>query len=336
MPTPGQAMTLRDLALLYGDNGRPDVLIDMVANTHSVTEDIAWKEGNQTEGHKFRVIEGLPGVSYRSINEGVKPTRSTQNVVVETCSLLEAVSEIDKELVDLSSNAALFRMEESQAFVEGMMQRVAKEVWYGNRVSDPRGIMGLSERYNSLTGPAHRQIIDARDASHPAGDSDYASIWLLGHGDYGLHGIYPKGTHAGLEHTGSDLVDLTDPDGGTYQGYRDRFKFRPGLALKDYRQCGRICNIYVPSLSTFGQPGSTAPNLLLLLNRLTNRIQNLSRGNFVLYMNRDLKEAWEMQLLQKQNLALTFDAATGKIVTGYKAIPIKIEDTLLSTEEVVK
>jgi hypothetical protein len=257
-------------------------------------------------------------------------TRSTQKIVVETCSLLEAVSEVDKELVDIADNPAIFRAEESAAFLEAMAQKLSTEIWYGTRAADYRGIMGLSERYSKLTGPARDQIIDAGGTAN-----DNASIWLVGWGDRSIHGIYPKNTRAGIEHVASAVLDLDDPDkkGGTYQGYRDRFKWRVGLSLKDYRQVARICNIDVNNLMTSGTAADTSADLLLLMARLTERINNITKGNFVFYMNRKVKEAYKIQLMRKQNLALTLDSATSKPILSLEGIPIKTDDNLLSTEE---
>ena len=329
MPLPGAGITLREAALLFGAGGKPDPMINLLSELSPLTEDLIWKHTNLDTEYRFRTVEGLPGVSYRSINEGVLPTRGTQKIVTESCSLMESVFEIDKELIDIAPDKAVYRMEQAQAHLESMTLKLSEEIWYGTRSNDIRAVQGLSERYSGLSGPAADYIIDAGGTG-----GDNASIWLIGHGDRTFHGIYPKNSHSGFEHIPGPKQDIVDPDkGGTYEGYRDRFKWRVGIALPDYRQIGRICNIDVNDLLTFGTSDDSSANLLLLVNRITNRIHNLRNGRFVLYMNRDVKEAWENQILQKQNLALTIDAATGAITTAYKGIPIKVDDTLLSTEE---
>jgi hypothetical protein len=324
-------MTLRDAAIHFGAGGKPDILIDMLSKMSALTEDLMWRPTNLDEGFKFRAIEALPGVSYRSINEGVLPTRGTQKVITETCSLLESTFVIDKLLMDIAPDKAIYRTEQAAAHLEAMTQKLSEETWYGTRAADPRGVMGLTERYSNLTGAAANYIIDAGGTSA----NDNASVWLVYHGDRTFHGIYPKNTRSGFEHVPGAKENISDPDkpGATYEGYLDRFKWNIGIALPDYRQIVRICNIDVPGLLTFGTALDVSANLLLLVNRATNRIFNSRNGRPVLYMNRDLKEAWENQILQKQNLALTIDAATGSIITAYKGIPIKVDDTLLSTEE---
>lgn len=339
--TPGLTYTLRENALNFGSNGKPDVLINLMSQANPVMEDMLWRAGNLDTGHKFRIIDGLPSINYRSINEGVLPTRSTQKEIIETCSLFESVSEIDKELVDIADDKAMFRLNESAAHIEAMTNTFCREMWYGSRATDPRAIKGLSQSYNSLTGTVKEQILDAGGTG-----TDNNSIWLVVWGERGLHGIYPKNSKAGVEHDASGVIDLTDPDNqGTYQGYRDRFKWRAGLCLKDFRQVGRICNISSEKLATYGTGSDDSPNLLQLLLRLTHRINHLGNWNAqdnsvfggkpVIYMNRTLKEFYEVQLMDKQNLALTLDSATGAITTSFKGIPIKVDDSLLSTEAAV-
>jgi len=323
-------MTLRDAAVNFsGLSANDKILINLLSQSNGMMERLPFRQGNLDTGERFRVVAGLPGVSYRSINEGVKPTRGTRNVVTETTSLFESVSEIDKELVDIAPDKTIFRLEESQAHIESIGNNVAAEVWYGNRANDPRGVFGMSERYSKLGGLAADYILDAGGTG-----SDNASIWILGLGDRGVHGIYPKNTKMGLEHDASAVIDLIDPEnGGTYQGYRDRFKFRVGLALKDYRQCVRIANIDVNNLATYGTATDKSANLYQLMIRASNRLRNPNNVNVAIFMNRTLKEAWEIQLTDRHVLALTVDQTTAAVTTSFRGWPIIIDDNLLITEE---
>ena len=149
MPGLGTTMTLRELALAQGID-KNDPIVEMLSKSTPLIEDMAFRNGNQTDGHKFKTRAGLPGVSWRAINEGVLPTRSSKKIVRETCAMLEAVSEVDKKLIDLEDDQALARLEESAAFIEGMGQEFSSAVWYGDTGFEPKGIMGLrSEEHTS-------------------------------------------------------------------------------------------------------------------------------------------------------------------------------------------
>lgn len=328
MPGLGTTMTLRELALEQGID-KNDPIVEMLSKSTPLIEDMAFRNGNQTDGHKFKTRAGLPGVSWRAINEGVLPTRSSKKIVRETCAMLEAVSEVDKKLIDLEGDQALARLEESAAFIEGMGQEFSSAVWYGDTGFEPKGIMGLSKRYGSLTGPANKYIIDCGGTGN-----NNASVWLVIHSTESFFGIVPKNGKIGLQHKASGVIDLEDPDnGGTYEGYRDRFQWDVGVCLKDYRQIVRACNIDVTKLPTFGTASDQSAHLLNIINTMTNRVQKLNSGRAVIYMNRTLKEYWEKQLLLSHYIEKSMDQATGTINTSYKGIPIHVDDSLLETEE---
>jgi hypothetical protein len=317
------------MAKEFSDGSANAHLINLLSRKNALFDDMLFLPTNKDDSYVFKVTTGIPNVTYRSINEGVKPSRSSRKQVTESCALFEQVFEIDKELIDLAPDKGLYRAQEASAALESVANRVSREMWYGSRVQDYRAVIGLATRYSNLTEPRLAQyIIDAGGTG-----SDNTSLWLVGWGERTFHAIYPKNVKAGIEHVMGDVIDLTDPDtNGTFQGYRDRVKYRFGIALEDYRFIARVCNIDVPSLAAFGTSGYTGADLLTLINKLTHRVENLTGARFAFYMNRDLAEAYEQQLMAKQNLALTIDAATGKITTAYKGIPIKIDDNILSTE----
>ena len=82
MPTLGSVMTLRDLAL-NSQLGNDELIVEYLSKSTPLLEDMLFKNGNQIDGHSFQVRSGLPAVGFRSINQGVLPTRgsvSTQRV----------------------------------------------------------------------------------------------------------------------------------------------------------------------------------------------------------------------------------------------------------------
>ena len=217
---------------------------------------MAFRGGNQTDGHKFKVRAGLPGVTWRALNEGVVPTRSSQKHVRETCAMLEAVSEVDKKYIDMEDDQALARLEEAESFIEAMGQEFAASVWYGDTGFEPKGIMGLSKRYGSLTGPANKYVIDCSGTGN-----NNASIWLVIHSTKDFFGVVPKNSKIGLQHKASGVIDLIDPDnGGTYEGYRDRFQWDVGVYLRDYRRSRRErmpCSVFFPDRYPGREKGRT-------------------------------------------------------------------------------
>jgi hypothetical protein len=321
-------MTLRDLAIANG-GAADDPIVEMLSKATPLLSDMAWRNGNQTDGHLFLVREGLPGVNWRAINEGVAATRSTTRQVREFCGMLEAVSEIDKKLVDLEEKKMLFRLQEANSFVQAMGQRFSREFWYGDQTADPRGLDGLSKRYSSFSGLKSKYMIDCGGTG-----AVNASVWLVVHSTEALFGVVPKNGRIGMQHVASGVIDLPDADNpnATYQGYRDRFQWDVGLCLKDYREVVRAANIDTSLLPTYGTASDQSAHLLEIVNTMTNKIQDLNAGRPVIYMNRTVKEHWEKQLLLSHYIEKNIDQATGAITTSYKGIPIHIDDSLLDTE----
>ena len=325
----GNVMTLADLASRHGGRDNKVLpIVEMLTKMSPLLQDMSWQEGNLATGHVFPVRVGLPGVHWRRINQGVRPTKSTVTQVTETCGMLEAVSEIDEKLVQLANDPAQFRLTESMAFMEAMTQEFEAALWYGNGQLKPETMTGFAPRFSLLTGPVKNQIIDAGGTGN-----NNASIWLIVWNALTAFGIYPKGMPQGLKHHASSIIDLTDADGGTFRGYRDRFQWNVGLCLRDPRYIVRIANIDVDKLSTYGTSSDQSADLMSLMNIATNRIHNIGMGRAVFYMNRTVREAWENQMLKNYHIQHTKETATGKWEEAYKMIPIRICDSLLNTEE---
>ncbi len=77
------------------------------------------------------------------INSGVPKGKSTTVQITDTMGMLETYAEIDKSLADLNGNTAEFRLSEDRAFLEGMNQRMAQTLFYGDTSVNPQQFMGL-------------------------------------------------------------------------------------------------------------------------------------------------------------------------------------------------
>ncbi len=162
MSTIGKVMSLRDVAIASaGEKSSTVDIVEMMNKACPLLDDMHFQNGNLPTGHLFKVRAALPGVYWRRLNEGVKSTRSTVTQVTETCGMLEAVSELDAKEVELADQKELFRLQESYAFIEAMTQEFSNATWYGDEGVKPEAITGFARRFDSLTGPVRRQIIDA-------------------------------------------------------------------------------------------------------------------------------------------------------------------------------
>lgn len=321
--------TLSDLAKRMDPDNRIATIIEILTDTNEILMDMGWQEGNLPTGHKTTVRSGLPSVTWRLLNYGVQPSKSRTVPVTDECGMLEAYAEVDKALADLNGNTAEFRLSEDIAFLEAMNQELATKVFYGTKET-PESFVGLAPRYAAHTGA---DGTSAFNTIHGGGSSDTnTSIWLCVWGTNTMHGIYPKGSQAGLQHNDLGEDTLTDANGGRFQGYRTHYKWDAGLTLRDWRYAVRICNIDVEDLLTFGSGSDTSANLIRLLIQAVNKIPNLGMGRPAIYVNRTIQTWLEIQAAEKPNVQLGFKDFGGEKVLAFRGIPIRRCDAILDTE----
>ena len=317
------ALTYTDWAKRYND-GRISVIVELLSQTNEILDDMRWVEGNLPTGHRTSVRTGLPLGTWRQLNYGVQPTKSTTSQVTDTCGMLETYSEIDKALADLNGNTAEFRLSEDKAFLEGLSQQLAQTLFYGNTATTPEKFMGLTPRFSTLNaGTASSQnVIDAGGTG-----ADNTSIWLVVWSDLTVHGIFPKGSKAGLQMRDLGEQTLLDATGNRYQGYRTHYKWDAGLTVRDWRYAVRIANIDVSDLAS-GTPADLTKHMI----RATHKVPSLKTGQPVFYMNRTGRQWLDIQAANKDNVMLKISEFEGRPVREFLGIPIRTCDQILNTE----
>lgn len=327
-------LTLLDWAKRLDPDGNVPDIVELLGQTNEILTDSLWAEGNLPTGHRITMRTGLPTVAWRLLNQGVQPSKSTTAQVDEQCGMLEAWSEVDKDLAELNGNTAGFRLSEALAFVESMNQEMASTMFYGNSGTAPEEFTGLSVRYSDIGAgsPANSQNI----ISGAGSGSDNSSIWLVVWGPQSVFGVFPKGSKAGIIHEDLGLVTVETTAGiaGTrMRAYQDHWQWKCGVALRDWRYVVRICNIDISNLVA----KSSAADLIESMIKAIHRVPNLKMGRPVFYMNRT---CFQMLDIQRRDDALPVSAFTptnvdGVIIPTFRGIPIRICDALLETEATV-
>lgn len=317
--------TLADLASRMTADGKIDpMIVEMLAETNEMLDDMTFIEANGFTEHKTTIRSGLPAGTWRKLNYGVQPEKSRTVPIKDSLGMLETYAEVDKALADLNGNSAAWRLSEERAFVEGMNQTLATTLIYGDSSADPEKFMGLAPRYNSLSAENAMNIIDAAGTG-----SDNTSIWLVVWGPNTCHGIYPKGSNAGLQVRDLGEDTLTDAAGGRYQGYRTHYKWDAGFTLRDWRYVARICNIDVSDLTKNASAGA---DLIDLMVQAIELIPNLGMGRPAFYVNRKVRSFLRRQITNKSNVNLTLEQVAGKKVLSFDGIPVRRTDSILGTE----
>ena len=325
------ALSLHDWAKRLDPDGKVPTIVELLAQTNQILLDMRWIEGNLPTGHRTTVRTGLPAVAWRLLNQGISPSKSTTAQIDEQAGMLEAWSEVDCDLALLNGNVGEFRLSEGRAFLEAMNQEMAGTLFYGNVGLAPEEFLGLSPRYSSLTATNGQNILAGGGAG-----SDNSSVWLVVWNENTCTGIFPKGSKAGLIHEdfGKVTVEMTNGIAGSrMRAYQERWQWKAGLVVKDWRYAVRICNIDISNLVA----KTSAADLTELMIKATHRIPALGMGRPVFYMNRTVFQMLDIQRRDDVQAggSLTYEVVDGVRRPTFRGIPIALCDQLLETEATV-
>ena len=320
--------TLLDLVKRQDPDGKIAKIVEILTTTNEILEDMVWAEGNLPTGHRTTIRSGLPAPTWRKLYGGVQPTKSRTVQVTDGCGMMEAYAEVDKALVDLSTDPDAFRLSEDTAHIEGMNQEFSSTLFYGDESTSPEEFTGFDARFNDQSAPNGENILTS--AATPDGN-DNSSIWLIGWGPNTVHGIYPKGSKMGLQMTNKGQVTVENIDGsnGRMEAMRTHYRWDCGLSVRDWRYVVRINY----DLEDIVKDGATGPVLGELMRKAIRRIPSLGMSRLAFYANRDTLDAIDAQAANKSTLAFrTQEEADGKLVNRFLGIPVRRCDAILSTE----
>lgn len=331
-------LTLIDWAKRLDPDGTVPIIAELLNQTNEILTDAVFKEGNLPTGHRVTIRTGLPAAYWRALNVGIPPSKSTTAQVDEACGILEARSEVDKDLALLNGNTAEFRLSEDIAFIESMNQEQAECLIYGNPGVDPKQYLGLAPRYSLTSAGNGDNIILAGGADAAHNTSIYLVVW----GDNTVFCPFPKGSKAGL--ITEDLGEQTVyQDGGLrMQALVNRYQWKNGLVVKDWRYAVRIANIDTTALLAMSgtQQASATTALIKLMAKALYRVPNMAMGRPAFYMPRVIHEGLALAALEKSSYTLKIiegltQFGTPTSWTTFLGVPLRKCDGIVTTEAVV-
>ncbi len=324
--------TLLDVAKRTDPDGKIAKLVELLNQRNDIYDDMVWIEGNLPTGHRTAIRTGLPAPTWRKLYGFVQPAKSTSVQVTDNCGMLEAYAEIDKALADLNGNTAAFRFSEELAFIEGMQQEFVNTLFYGNEGSQPEAFTGFAPRYNSLSAENGYNVITG------GGSASRTSVWLVGWGPNTVHGIYPKGSKAGLQMEDKGVVTIeslgnSTASSGRMEAYRSHYRWDCGLSVRDWRYVVRIPNIDTTALTKNAGSGA---DLIDLMTDAVERIQGLTGVRPAFYANRTITSFLRRQIVSKVgNSTLSMDEVSGRKVLTFAGVPVRRVDKLAIGEGAV-
>lgn len=355
LPATAGHPTLVNWAKFLDPNGKAYDVAELLNQSNEFLKWMPWIEGNLATGHKAAVRAGLPTVQFRRFYQGVAVSKTDRAIIEDVCAMQEGRNEIDKDLADLNGDQNAFRMSEGIGFTESMTQSCAQNLIYGDASLNKDGITGLSPRYNNIGAVngvvpnTSANIIDAGGTG-----SNNTSVWLVVWGNETVTGIFPKGSKAGLDHEDLGVIDAFDSNtpARRFRAYAERWVWKYGLHVKDWRYVVRIANINVSDLTTQAntQAQTAATLLMKLMIKSFARIPAMGMGTATFMASRTVKEMLSIQALDKSQNALAFGPGLdqlGKVGPGsvggsgtglqggqlyFQGIPVLTVDRILSTE----
>jgi len=335
------SLTLLDWAKRIDPDGRISAVAELLSQTNEILSDCMFKEGNLPTGERVVIRTGLPTAYWRALNQGIPNSKSTTAQVDEACGMLEARSEVDKDLAMLNGNTAQFRLSEDAAFLEAMNQAMATALFYGNPATDPKQFLGLAPRYSDIGvgAPNNAQnILSAGGADATGNTSIYLVVW----GDNTVYCPFPKGSKAGLLHEDLGEQTVYNSDGTRMQALATRYQWKNGLVVKDWRYVVRICNIDIDHLiaQSDSQAANASTAIIKLMMRALYRIPNLAMGRPAFYMNRTVHEGLSIAALDKTQYVLKIHEGMTQFGTpqswlSFLGVPLRKNDAIINTESVV-
>ena len=323
---------LIDIVKQQDPNGDTATIIELLKQMNPILDDAVAMECNMGGVHRHVTRTGLPSVGWGALYEGVAQSKSITQQVDDTTGFLEALSTIDKRVLDLAKNEGAVRLNEAMSFIEAMNQEMGTGIFYHDTATTPEKFKGLAPRYGVLAGSgAGNQVVDAGGTG-----SDNTSIWFVTWGDRFTHLLYPEGTKAGLQREDKGEQRVLDGSNNPYYVKEEMYRWHIGCAVKDWRFNARIANIDVSDL----QAGSVA--LYDFMRKAYYKLQSrISRGEAAvgrqaIYCNRDVLEGLDA-LASNAGSTDNFTRlrpleVEGKEVLAYRGIPIRETDALINTE----
>lgn len=322
-----QVVTLLDYSKQFTEAGEELAVIDVIAKNNPMIADAMVTESNSDAGHQYAVLTGIPDGTWRRAYKGVQPAKGTQKVVTESFGTLAAYSTVDKLIAEKGGKVSQVRARNAKSILSGLSNMMGKKMVYGSDKADEEAFTGFEARYNKIgtfdSEDSSRCVVSAGGST----DKKLSSILLVTWDSDKAFTFFPKGTKAGVERIDSGLTNVEDGNGKKFPAYEEYFEWKMGLAVADWRYCGRVCNI---ASDTDGAA------LLKALNELCNRVESNGSGKTYLYMNKSVRFMLEQALEKKGNVFYTPQQPGQPLVMTYRGIPVHVCDFITNTEALVK
>lgn len=321
-------------------------VINLAVRANEMLDDITVIEANNGTALETTFRTEVPKPVWTQYYGGIPSNKGSKAKLKVSCGRMGTKILIDKKMYDDAKDKDAVIADELQSAQDGMKLEMGNMLVYGLLADNPLGFNGLFKHYDKYgsdddANSAHYVLnaLKAYSGTTAATDdgktSDLGSIALIGWSPNTITCFHPE-NHAqgGIEITPKRVTDIADPDKGgdaTYEAYLQYLYWQLGLAVRDFRYGGRICNIQRDYMLT----ANAEKHYVELIDRLSQRVHD-SGVKQAFYMD---KRMWEnvcvlFSRLTRSN-AITFQHVEARKERRLFGIPVRIQDCMKVAESVV-
>jgi hypothetical protein len=322
-------------------------VINLAVKSNEMLDDITVVEANNGTALETTYRTEVPKPVWTQYYSGTPSNKGSKAKLKVTGGRMSTKITIDKKMYDEADDKDAVIADEIMSAQDGMRLEMGNMLIYGLLEDNPLGFNGLFKHFdrygsNDDTNSAH-YVINALKAysgttatTDDGKTSDLGSIALVGWSPNTITCFHPqKHSQGGIEITPKRVVDVVDPDKGgdaTYEAYLQYLYWNLGLAVRDFRYGGRICNIQRDYMLSGADKGAS---YVELIDRLSQRVHD-----------QGVRQAWYMDKRMWENTCVLFSRLTrGNAITFQHVearkekrlygIPVRIQDCMKVAEEVV-
>ena len=314
-------------------------IVELVAKKVEMLDDITVIAANDGSALQTTVRTETPKPVWTTYYGGIPSNKGSKAKIKVSCGRMATKILVDKKLYDDSKDKDAVLEDEIRANITGMKNELANALVYGQLADNPLGINGLFKHYSAYgsetaddTESAHYVFNALGLTGNSAAKTKLGSIALVGWSPNTITCFHPENSGTGgIEKSDKRVTDIADPDLGgdaTYEAYLQYIYWTLGLAVRDYRYGGRICNIQRDLMLTKGYEASYVE----LIDRLTQRVLD-DDVKQCLYMD---KQMWEKVCVLFSRLtrgnAITFQHVEARKEKRLYGIPVRIMDPMKVNE----
>lgn len=303
-------------------------IVELLAVTNEMLLDAPVVQANDGTVNTSVVRTALPHGTKRVYNQGVGVGASQTDTIHDVCAQVAIYSEVDEDLVSNSADKAETLQSEEVAFIEGLSQDMADDIFYGNHSKDPASIDGFATRRAKIDNVKHTCISAGGTTANKQ-----TSIYLVKWGQNNVKMMYPKGASGlGVQVKPKGVQTVAAPDGnGKMEAYQTYYKVDYGIVVKNEMALIRIANIDMSKDMTDAE----AQALILKIIKAKAYLPQ-GDGTVSILCNADIMSIFDQATLSKSNVVYTSQDPWGKPINMLRDMRIRRCDSIVNTEAVVQ